>query len=124
MANLFDVDNAPEGEPLEVVVGDFIQWKRSDLVTDYPPASYSAQYVARITQGGNTEILITATESSNYYLFTVDSATSEDFVAGYYHWQLEVIQTSSGNRIVVDNGHFTAIPDLMRMELIRAHILR
>jgi hypothetical protein len=112
MANLFDVDNAPEGEPLEVVVGDFIQWKRSDLVTDYPPASYSAQYVARITQGGNTEILITATESSNYYLFTVDSATSEDFVAGYYHWQLEVIQTSSGNRIVVDNGHFTAIPDL------------
>jgi hypothetical protein len=112
MANLFDVDNAPEGEPLEVVVGDFIQWKRSDLVTDYPPASYSAQYVARITQGGNTEILITATESANYYLFTVDSATSEDFVAGYYHWQLEVIQTSSGNRIVVDNGHFTAIPDL------------
>ena len=112
MANLFDVDNAPEGEPLEVVVGDFIQWKRSDLVTDYPPASYSAQYVARITQGGYTEILITATESSNYYLFTVDSATSEDFVAGYYHWQLEVIQTSSGNRIVVDNGHFTAIPDL------------
>ena len=112
MANLFDVDNAPEGEPLEVVVGDFIQWKRSDLVTDYPPASYSAQYVARITQGGNTEILITATESANYYLFTVDSATSEDFVAGYYHWQLEVIKTSSGNRIVVDNGHFTAIPDL------------
>lgn len=112
MANLFDVDNAPEGEPLEVVVGDFIQWKRSDLVTDYPPASYSAQYVARITQGGNTEILITATESANYYLFTVDSVTSEDFVAGYYHWQLEVIQTSSGNRIVVDNGHFTAIPDL------------
>lgn len=112
MANLFDAANAPEGEPLEVVVGDFIQWKRSDLVQDYPLASYSAQYVARITGGGNTEILLQSTEVGGTYLFTVDSATSADFVAGYYHWQLEVIQTSSGNRIVVDRGEFTAIADL------------
>ena len=48
MANLFDASNAPEGEPTEIVVGDYIQWKRSDLVDDYPPAQYSAEYVARI----------------------------------------------------------------------------
>jgi len=36
MANLFDADQAREGEPTEIVVGDFIQWKRSDLVDDYP----------------------------------------------------------------------------------------
>lgn len=112
MANLFDAANAPEGEPLEVVVGDFIQWKRSDLVQDYPLASYSAQYVARITAGGNTEILLPSTEVGGTYLFTVDSATSTNFVAGLYHWQLEIIQTSSGNRIVVDRGDFTAIEDL------------
>lgn len=112
MANLFDAANAPEGEPLEIVVGDFIQWKRSDLVQDYPLASYSAQYVARITGGGNTEITLAATETGGTYLFTVSSATSQDFVPGYYHWQLEVIQTSSGNRIVVDRGDFTAIADL------------
>ena len=52
MANLFDAANAPEGEPLEIVVGDFIQWKRSDLVADYPVDEYSAEYVARITGGG------------------------------------------------------------------------
>ena len=112
MANLFDAANAPEGEPLEIVVGDFIQWKRSDLVQDYPLASYSAQYVARITGGGNTEILLTATETDGTYLFTATSATTSDFVPGYYHWQLEVIQTSSGNRVVVDRGEFTAIDDL------------
>lgn len=112
MANLFDAANAPEGEPLEIVVGDFIQWKRSDLVQDYPLASYSAQYVARITGGGNTEVTLPATETGGTYLFTVSSATSQDFVPGYYHWQLEVIQTSSGNRIVVDRGDFTAIADL------------
>lgn len=112
MANLFDAANAPEGEPLEIVVGDFIQWKRSDLVQDYPLASYSAQYVARITGGGSTEIILPATETDGTYLFTVDSATSADFVSGFYYWQLEVIQTATSNRIVVDRGEFTAIADL------------
>ena len=112
MANLFDAANAPEGEPLEVVGGDFLQWKRSDIVQDYPLASYSAQYVARITGGGNTEIILPATETDGTYLFTVSSATSADFVPGFYHWQLEVIQTSTTNRIVVDRGEFTAIADL------------
>lgn len=112
MANLFDADNAPEGEPLEIVVGDFLQWKRSDLVADYPPTDYSAEYVARITGGGSNEIKLAGTEDPKYYLFTVDSATSAEFLPGYYHWQLEITQTSSGNRIVVDQGDFNALPDL------------
>lgn len=112
MANLFDAANAPEGEPTEIVVGDFIQWKRSDLVDDYPLAEYSAEYVARITGGGSTEIKMPATESGGTYLFTVSSVDSALFAPGLYHWQLEVTQTSSGNRIVVDIGDFTAIPDM------------
>ena len=112
MANLFDASNAPEGEPTEIVVGDFIQWKRSDLVGDYPPADYSAEYVARITGGGSSEIKIPATENASYYLFTADSSTSASFSVGLYHWQLEITQTSSGNRIVVDIGDFEAIPDM------------
>lgn len=112
MANLFDAANAPEGEPLEIVVGDFIQWKRSDLVQDYPLASHSAQYVARITGGGSSEVILPATETDGTYLFTVSSATSENFTPGFYHWQLEVIQTATSNRIVVDRGEFTAIVDL------------
>lgn len=113
MANLFDAANAPEGEPTTVVVGDFIQWKRSDLVQDYPVATHSAEYVARITGGGSSEIKLAATEGDpTYYLFTVDSVTSADFVPGYYHWQLEITETASGNRIVVDTGTFTALADL------------
>jgi len=113
MANLFDAANAPEGEPLEIVVGDFIQWKRSDLVADYPVDEYSAEYVARITGGGSSEIKLAATEANpEYYLFTVDSATSADFDAGYYHWQLEITKTATGDRLVVDRGEFTAVVDL------------
>ena len=67
MANLFDAANAPEGEPREVVVGDFLQWKRSDLVADYPTATHSAEYVARITGGGSNEIKVAGTEGSADY---------------------------------------------------------
>jgi hypothetical protein len=112
MANLFDSTNAPEGEPLELVVGDFIQWKRSDLVNDYPSSLYSAEYVARVTQGGSSEIKLAGVGSADNYLFTVDSSTSADFDAGFYHWQLEITETSSGNRIVVQRGEFHAIVDL------------
>jgi hypothetical protein len=112
MANLFNENEAPEGEPLKIVVGDFIQWKKSSLAETYPPALYSANYVARITAGGATEVQIAATETSSYYLFTVSSATSAAFVSGFYQWQLEVTQTSSGNRIVVERGEFEFVQDL------------
>lgn len=112
MANLFDEANAPEGEPLQIVVGDFLQWKKTQIASDYPTATHSAEYVARITGGGASEIKLAATERDTYYLFQVDSATSAAFDAGFYHWQLEVTETATGNRIVVERGEFEAVQDL------------
>ena len=112
MANLFDAANAPEGEPTEIVVGDFIQWKKEAIAQDYPTDTHSAEYVARITGGGSSEIKIPATEVDGYYLFTADSVTSAAFDVGQYHWQLEITETASGNRIVVERGEFEAVPDL------------
>jgi hypothetical protein len=112
MANLFDAANAPTTEPLEIVVGDFIQWKRTDIGADYPNDAYTATYVARITGGGASEITLTGTASGNDYLFTVDSATSADFNAGYYHWQLEIVRNSDSERLVLERGTFEAIVDL------------
>lgn len=104
MSNLFDAANAPTTEPHEFIIGDFVQWKREDIVGDYPVATHSATFVARLASGGNDEWQVAATEASTYYLFTIDSATSSAFNQGHYHWQLEITQTSSGNRIVVDRG--------------------
>jgi len=112
MANLFDENEAPEGEPLKIVVGDFIQWKKTALAETYPPALYSANYVARVTGGGSSEIQLPAVERTGYYLFTASSATSASFEPGFYHWQLEIVQTSTNNRIVVERGEFEAIQDL------------
>jgi hypothetical protein len=112
MANLFDESNAPEGEPVKIVVGDFIQWKKTDLASSYPPATHSAEYVARIASGQSAEIKIPAIERTSYYLFQASSVTTAAFQTGYYHWQLEITETASGNRIVIERGEFQAIADL------------
>jgi len=112
LANLFDAASAPEGEPLNFIVGDYVQWKRSDLTTDYPTDEYTATYIARVTGGGASEIQIAGTASGGAYLFTADSSTTAGYSAGYYHWQLEIVRNSDSNRIVVDRGAFTAIVDL------------
>lgn len=111
MANLFDPDESPTQEPREVVVGDFIQWRRTNL-QDYPNTEYTMTYVARITAGGNTEIQLAGTAYGSDYLFTVSSTVSTDFVPGYYHWQLEAVRNSDSERLVIDRGYFTAIADL------------
>jgi len=111
MANLFDVENAPEVEPTELTVGGFSQWKRADLVSDYPTATHSAEYVARIANT-TTEIKIAGTEASSYYLFTVNSTDSAAYTAGDYFWQLEITETSSSNVLVIERGNFTVLKDL------------
>ena len=83
MANLFDPAQSPTVEPETVVVGDFIQWRRVDLGSDYPNTAYTMTYVARITAGGSTEIQLTGTAYESDYLFTADSETSPDFTPGF-----------------------------------------
>jgi hypothetical protein len=112
MANLFDPAQSPTVEPDTVVVGDFIQWRRTDLSGDYPNTEYTMTYVARITAGGANEIQIAGTAYQTDYLFTVTSATSENFNPGFYHYQLEALRTSDNNRIVLETGFFTAVVDL------------
>jgi hypothetical protein len=112
MANLFDSSNAPTIEPEVFTVGDFGQWKRPDLSGDYPPSEYTLRYIARLTGGASSEITVTATSDNGVHLFTVPSQESADFNAGFYHWQLEVEQNSSGNRTVLQRGSVQIVVDL------------
>lgn len=112
MANLFLAANSPTVEPIEIVVGDYLQWRRIDLGVDYPNTLYTATYVARISGGGATEVTIVGSAYNNDYIFNVTSEESASFVPGYYHWQLEILRNSDNNRIVVDRGDFRAIVDL------------
>jgi len=109
--NLFDAANAPIGVPEEVFVGDFIQFKITEFSSDYSNSLHTMRLVARISTGGSTEIIITASASDDDYLFAVPSDTSSNYTVGSYHYQLEIERNSDNERIVVDRGQIKVSTD-------------
>ena len=112
MANLFDTANFPTVEPEVLVIGDFWRWKRDDLVTDYPVASYALTYEAHIQAPGTHSISITASESATSYTVEVPSATTVNYNAGTYEWGAFITRSSDSERIQVDSGIFTVEENL------------
>jgi hypothetical protein len=111
-----------EGYPTSIVVGDFVQFKRSDLIANYDPTLYTMEFVGRIAGGGN-EIKITATNATTHYLFQASSTVTETWTVGDYHWQLDVIRNSDSERYTLERGHnLTVVADLdLNMSDPRTH---
>lgn len=103
MGNQFDSENYPTREPLSLVVGDRWAWKRSDL-SDYPPASYTLKYSARLDGAGTTEIEITATGLGDDHVVEVPAATTAAYTAGSYRWQAYITRISDSERITIGSG--------------------
>lgn len=110
MANLFD--EAPEGQPESFVSGDYVTWKRSDIVSDYPTSDYSAQYIARGIDDNVNEFTITSTKQGTHFLFTANNSITGSILPADYAWQLEIIRDSDSARIVIDRGEFKVKADL------------
>jgi len=100
-----------EGEPEEIVVGDYLQFKKADLADIYDPSLYTLEYHARIA-GGSNEISLTATDGGGYFLVQADSTVTSGYNAGFYHWQADIIRISDSNRITIDRGTVDVIADL------------
>jgi len=108
MANAFDSTEAPQGEPLEIVAGDFVQWKREDLTGDYPSASYTLKYSARLQGTGTTEIEITGGDD---HLVQVSSSVTAAYTPGTYSWQGYITRDSDDERILVASGTWEILAD-------------
>jgi hypothetical protein len=104
MANLFDATNAAETEPAKIQAGDLLQWKRTDLGTDYANGTYTLKYSARLEGTGSTEIELTASASGDDYLVSISKSTTASYTAGIYRWQAYITRDSDNERITVDNG--------------------
>ena len=107
MANLFDSTNYPTTEPETLTLGDRWVWKRTDLGTDYAPASYALTYNARLQGAGSTTFSITASESGDDYLVEGASSTTAGYTKGTYNWSAYITRSSDSERIEVDSGVWT-----------------
>lgn len=95
-------------EPLELVVGDLWQWKRSDLGADYPPADYTLTYVARL-EGHTIDRTLTASASGSDFL--ISETPTEAWADGRYQWTAFITRTSDSARVKIDQGYFIVKPD-------------
>ena len=113
MSNLFDSENYPGRVPQTLTVGDIWNWKREDIVSDYPPASYTLTYSFRLLSSAATEIALTGsviTESATAYTISVPDSTTVSYTKGDYTWQ-EYISNAT-DRIVLNTGFVTLEPNL------------
>ena len=112
MANLFDSANYPNVEPETLRVGDRWVWKRDDLASDYPLASYALSYEARLQGAGSTGFTLAATESGSEYLIEIPSANTASLTAGTYNWNAFITQSSDNQRIEIASGIWEVLANL------------
>jgi len=116
MANAFDTSNAPQGEPLELVAGDLITWRRDDLTGDYPTADYSLRYSFQCDEhaGGTKHNFDVdgSEDAAGYYVQITGATTLALNHYGHYTWQAYIIRTSDSARITIGSGQVNIAPDL------------
>lgn len=112
MANAFDAANANEGVPEQIVIGDYVQWKVSGLVDDYPTNLYTSTFIGRPTSGGSNEISVTATGQTTHYLYAISSTDSASISKGSYSWQIKIIRNSDSAQVVVNQGSLEVLANI------------
>lgn len=108
MSNLFDNTTAAHKVPRYIVKGDYIAWRNSEFVTDYPPASYTLSLNARAAGDSAGERVVTATEDSGEYLFEIVGA---DWTVGMWFYDLHITQDSDGKRATLKSGIIQVLAD-------------
>ena len=104
MVNQFDQAKAFEGEPDSILVGSFVHWKRSDFTDPYPTAEYALEFTAR-SQNRKDEIKLTSTVADDgAFYFSASSATTSEWTAGTYYWQVEARRLSDDERAFLYRG--------------------
>jgi hypothetical protein len=98
----------PRNEPPEARAGTTWQWRREDLIADYPASSWTLKYWMKQLGTGGGHIEITAAADGDNFSIVVPAATTQGYTAGKYAWAAEV---SGGASEVyeVDRGIFTVL---------------
>lgn len=85
----------PRSEPPELRAGVTWQWRREDLIADYPASSWTLKYWMKQRAAAGGHIEITASADSDNFSIVVAASTTQSYTAGKYDWAAEVSGGSS-----------------------------
>lgn len=108
MTNVFDNTKAAYKIPRSIVRGDYVAWRNSSYVTDYPTASYTLSLNARFSGDSAGEKVVTATADAGDFLFEI---TAADWTAGTWFYDLFVTQDSDSKRSTLKSGVIQVLAD-------------
>jgi len=104
MTNLFDNSKAPKQIPKTFVRGDYVAWRNTSLVSDYPVASYRLEFNFRREGESAGEFTVVSSVDAGEYLFEITGATSGGIESGRWYWDLYVFRLSDEARVTVGTG--------------------
>lgn len=110
MTDYFDPASAPLGDPVTIVAGRYIAWRR---LIDLDSALFGLKYVFYPRVGG-TALTVTGSRSGAYWTFALTAAVSVAWVAGDYGFDVVVTRLSDSEQAVIATGAskvFTTIAD-------------
>jgi hypothetical protein len=85
----------PLKEPPELRAGVTWQWRREDLVADYPASTWTLKYWMKQLAASGSHIEIVAAADGSNFAVNVAAATTAAYTAGKYAWAAEVSGGSS-----------------------------
>lgn len=96
--NPFDLSNAPTTEPVSILAGYWVGWRRE---LDYDDALFTLSYEINDT---DHSITVTGSKSGDFWQFEILSADTAAFNTSTYRWDLIVTRISDGEKFVHSTG--------------------
>lgn len=90
----------PNVEPLKIVAGDRLQWKRTDL-SDFPADEWTLTYYFK-SNVANGSFEIVATADGDDFSVDVSPTVSSEYIPATYYWSAYV--SKSGDRKLASQG--------------------
>lgn len=98
----------PTTEPVTLIAGDTLAWRREDLTGDYPASGGWALAYRLVNAAGKIDIAAAADGAA--FAVSVPAATTASYAPGDYTWVATV--TKAGERHTIDTGRITVRADL------------
>lgn len=102
MTNFFDPTLAQVGDPVTIVRGRHVAWRR---LLDVDSALYSVKYVFQSRETTATTYTVTGTRSGDYWAFELLGTVSANWVEGEYAFDVVVVRTSDSEQAVINTGN-------------------
>ena len=100
MTDFFDPVSAPIGDPVTIIKGRYVAWRK---LLDVSSAFYSVKYVFHPRAGGVART-VTGAQSGAYWTFALTGAASALWVEGDHAFDMTVVRTSDSEEAVIATG--------------------